>query len=524
MPRPNILLLLSDEHSFRFMGHMPEEEGGEPIETPAWDGLADRGTVFTNAYCQMPLCTPSRLCLLTGRHVRGAGAWYNESVLRPELPTLPAALRDAGYETCLIGKMHLGGTQQFVGFQHRPYGDLTGKTGHQWEPLDDLAYATSMRARTEHVGVTEAPESLIQDQVTAHEAVAWIREQADRAPEQPWFVCCGFSRPHFPLTAPARHVRRYPPEGITGPRVPPGGDAYDHPMSVGMREGFEVDAIDDAETMRARAAYFSNVSYLDEVLGDLLLRLEASGDLENTIVIYASDHGELAGEHGQWWKNGWYEGCTRVPLIVSLPAQRDGAQLSARCDTPVGLVDLFPSLCTLAHAQPPAGLEGVDLSAVMRGHGEAPDRPVFCDALTPRWGPGTEFRMIRWRRWKYVRFRDCEPLAFDLEADPGEQRNLLKRPHDAETAEALRTLGKLARESIDFDRAKWERTVRDGSLRSDYAQDATYAYGNMYRMPSGRIVGADDVLYEPNIVDEDGHALFDSGWQHQNYVTGAKLM
>ena len=178
----------------------------------------------------------------------------------------------------------------------------------------------------------------------------------------------------------------------------------------------------------------------------------------------------------------------------------------------------------MAHAQPPAGLEGADLSEVMRGRGEAPDRPIYCDALTPRWGPGTEFRMIRWRRWKYVHFRDCRPLAFDLEADPGEQRNLLKRPHDAETAEALRTLGKLARESIDFGRAEWERTVRDGSLRSDYAQDATYAYGNMYRMPSGRIVGADDVLYEPITVDEDGHALFGSGWQDQNGVTGDKIM
>ena len=136
MSRPNILFLLSDEHSFRFMGHVGESDGGEPAHTPTFDRLAARGTVFTNSYCQMPLCTPSRICLLTGREVRGCGAWSNRSVLRPELPTLPGTLAEAGYETCLVGKMHLGGNQQFVGFRRRPYGDLTGKCGHQWEPID----------------------------------------------------------------------------------------------------------------------------------------------------------------------------------------------------------------------------------------------------------------------------------------------------------------------------------------------------------------------------------------------------
>ena len=516
MRRPNILLLLSDEHSHRFMGHMPVAAGGEPIVTPAFDRLAAQGTVFTDAYCQMPLCTPSRLCLLTGRHVRGAGAWTNESVLRPELPTLPGTLRDAGYATCLVGKMHLGGTQQYVGFQDRPYGDLTGKTGHQWEPIDNLPYATSMRARTEHVGATQLPESLIQDQVTAHEAVAWAREQAGRAPDQPWFLCCGFSRPHFPLTAPERHRRCYPPDGITEPRVPAGGDAYDHPMSVGMRRGFQTDAIDHDEMMRARAAYFACVSYLDEVIGDLLLRLEAGGLLDETLVVYTSDHGELAGEHGQWWKHGWYEGCTRVPLIVSSPAQRRGQQPAGRCGTPVGLVDLFPSLCSYAEVTAPAGLEGADLSVTLRGQAGAPDRPVLCDALTPRWGPGTEFRMIRWRRWKYVRFRDCSPLAFDLVADPGEQRDLLRCPQDAETAGALRYLAGLAEDSMDFEAAERDRTVRDGALSATYVQGARYPYGNLYRLPDGRVVGADDTLYQPTVVDPDGRALFGEGCQEQN--------
>jgi len=511
--RPNILLLFSDEHSFRFMGHVAAERDGEPIVTPTFDGLAGRGTVFTDAYCQMPLCTPSRICTLTGCEVRGCGAWQNESVLRPGLPTLPATLRDAGYATCLVGKMHLGGTQQFVGFQHRPYGDLTGTTGHQWEPIPNPE--KSMRARTNRaVGVTQIPESLIQDEVVCHESLAWIREQEHTNPDQPWFLCAGFSRPHFPLTAPRRHLDRFWPEGVTEPKVPPSGDAYDHPMSVGMRKGFMADAISHEETMFARASYFACVTYLDEILGDLFARLDRNGLLENTIIVYTADHGEMAGEHGVWWKNGWYEACTRVPLIFSMPGQRQGKTPAATCDTPVGLIDLFPTLASFADTDVPAGPDGTDLSAVVRGQSPAPDRPIFCDALYPRWGEGTEFRMVRQGNYKYVRFRNAPPLAFDLESDPGEQHNLLQ----AEKAlpAQIAALARFAENSIDFEEAERERTERDGDLRKDYALSTEGDTRNLYFMPSGAIINAEDTLYRPTTITPSPENLFGKNWTQQN--------
>lgn len=514
MNQPNILFLFSDEHGFRYVGHRPLEGGGEPVDTPALDRLAANGTVFTNAYCQMPLCTPSRLCLLTGKEVRGAGAWYNESVLRPGAVTIADALRGAGYETCLIGKMHLGGSRQFAGFQHRPYGDLTGKTGHQWEPLGDER-RHGMRTRTTHVGVTEVPESLIQDEVVAHETVAFLREQRASRPNQPWFLCASFSRPHFPLTAPRRHFERYWPAGVTDPRVPAGGDAYDHPMSAGMREGFEAGAISHEETMRARAAYFACVTYLDEVIDDLLLRLDRDGLLDNTVIVYTTDHGEMAGEHGVWWKNGWYEACTHVPFIVSTPEQRRVQASATLCEVPVGLIDLFPTLCTLAGAEQPEGLDGADLSPVLDGSAAPPERPIYCDALNPRWGEGTEFRMIRWRRWKYVRFRDAPPLFFDLEADPGEQRNLVERGVVArgrpggEGKRAMEQMAHWAETTMDFDAAERERTVRDGDLAEVYAQRLPPSTGNLYLMPSGRLVNADDPLYNPTVIAETPEEAFD---------------
>jgi len=507
MDRPNILFLLSDEHGFRYMGHLPEEMGGEPVHTPTFDRLAAQGTIFRNAYCQMPLCTPSRLCILTGQEVRGAGAWDNESVLRPGLVTLPQVLADAGYETCLVGKMHLGGSRQFAGFQHRPYGDLTGKTGHQWEPIQDES-RKAMRARTAHVGVTDIPESLIQDEVVAHETVAFLREHQHAHPDKPWFLCASFSRPHFPLTAPRRHIDAYWPDRVTPPRVPAAGDAYDHPMSVGMREGFKADAISESEMMRARAAYMACVSYLDEVIGDLLLRLECDGLLDNTIIVYTTDHGEMAGEHGVWWKNGWYEACTHVPLIFSRPEQRCGRAPSGTCEPSVALIDIMPTLCTLAGAEAPRGLDGIDLSPALLGSSTVPERPVFCDALNPRWGEGTEFRMIRWHQFKYVRFRDAPPLFFDLDSDPGEQINLIERGVKGAALGALREMQKLAETSMDFGQAEGER-VQDEALSETYAQHLPPSTGNLYLMPSGRLVNADDTIYAPTVIAERPEEAFE---------------
>lgn len=514
MSSPNILFLLSDEHSFRCMGHVPEANGGEPVHTPNFDRLAAQSTVFTDTYCQMALCTPSRLCILTGREVRGAGAWDNRSVLRPELATLPGTLAQAGYETCLVGKMHLGGNRQFVGFRHRPYGDLTGRTGHQWEPLDDQDVATQIRTRTADAGVTEIPESLIQDEVVAQETLAFLREHQQANPDQPWFVCASFSHPHFPLTAPRRHFERYWPDNITEPRVGATGDAYNHPMSVGARQGFQTEGIEQDEKMRARAAYFGCVSYLDEVIGDLLLRLEASGLLENTIIIYTADHGEMAGEHNLWWKHTWHEASSRVPLLVSTPQQRRGEQPAQQCNMPVALIDLFPTLCTLAGADSPAGLDGADLSAVITEAGDAPERPVFCDNLVPRWGEGNEFRMIRWGHYKYVRFRNAPPLFFDLADDPDEQKNLVERGMSDEAQKAFDYAKAIAQDTMDFDAAERERTQRDGTLHDDYPLHVPPSNGNLYLLPSGKLVNADNALYNPTVISDNPAETF-GDWPEQ---------
>ena len=510
---PNVLFLLSDEHNFRCVSHR-DGERGEPVDTPALDALATGGTTFERTYCQMPLCTPSRYCMLTGREVRGCGGWSNGSVLPPGVTTIPEAFGDAGYDTCLVGKMHLGGSRQFAGFDHRPYGDLTGATGHQWEPLD-RAGGRSIGERVGDAGVTEIPESRLQETATAREGLSWIREQ-EAAGDAPWFLCASFSRPHFPLTAPRRHLRRYwdldrdePTDRLTEPRVGREGDAADHPMTEGAVEGFRTADLDEAEQRRARAAYFACVDFLDEVLGDFIGALERDGTLDNTIVVYASDHGELAGEHGLWWKHTWHEAATRVPLFVRTPAHRRGDVEPTTVRTPTSLADLFPTLCGLADVPFPDDLDGTDLSAIVEAGGEPERTPVVCDNLVPRWGEGTEFRMVRDGDYKYVAFRNAPELLFDLSVDPLEQQNLAPDPTGPDR-DALERLQSFVDGTMDFEAAATERR-RARRLQEEFTLDARTisASGNCYLAPDGRVVDADEPLYDPTVVVDDPARAFD---------------
>lgn len=510
--RPNVLLLFSDEHSHRFLGSC--RKNGENAYTPNLDMLAASATTFSDAYCQMPLCTPSRISMLTGKEARNSGAWGNSRVLRPELNTIPRHLANNGYETCLVGKMHLGGKLQMSGFNHRPYGDLTGNCGHQWEPIYDIAHAQAMRTRTTHTGQTDIPESLLQDKVVATETVSWVREHSAASPEQPWFVCCGFSRPHFPLTAPKRWIDYYAKRGISEPMFEKQGDAVGHPMTEGMRDGFKCEEIDHNEMMEARLGYFACVSYLDEVIGDLLNTLEREGKLDNTIVIYATDHGEMAGEHGLWWKNGWFEACTRVPLIISTPESR-AAGKPVMCTTPVALLDLFPTICDLTGIDTPDDLQGRNLTPALSGN-MMEDIPIYCDSLVPRWGKGTEFRSVRYKQYKYIRFRDAEPLFFDLDNDPGETDNLLIKGIPCEAESALELMRDFANNSVDFDKAEEEMLVRDGNLSHEYKLELDVdlnktkgTFWNAYILPDGRMVCADEVIYAPVVLLEDAEKILE---------------
>ncbi len=515
--RPNILFLLSDEHSHRFLSARAGADGGEPCRTPTLDNLIARGAHFSTAYCQMPLCTPSRISMLCGRHAHRSGAWNNNSILPAELPTFASHLSDAGYATCTVGKMHLGGSRQYAGFQHRPYGDFGGPCAHQYDPLNTFQLGAALpgmdlRSRTQDAGLSEVPESQLQENAVSRESLAWLREHRHVNPDQPWLLMSSFSRPHFPLTAPRRHFERYWPEGVTPPPVTRSGDSADHPMTAGAISGFRTDEIEREEGMRARAAYFACVDFLDELLGDYLALLERDGLLDNTIIVYASDHGEMAGEHGLWWKNTWHEASVRVPLIISTPEHRRGELSAQQIDDPVSLADLFPTFCGFAGIPIAAELDGIDLSAAARGLPcPALDarEGVYTEAPMPRWGTGTEFRMLRTRRHKYVAFRGCSDLAFDVIDDPLEQENLLSAADTSDQGATVEGLRKLALDGFDFDESEAMRQRQIDDLRSRFPSRVQPQTPNQVLRGDGRLVEADGPLYDPIVVSTRTDADFD---------------
>jgi choline-sulfatase len=509
--RPNVLFLMSDEHSFRCQSRL-DDDVGEPVDTPALDDLAANATTFDNTYCPYPLCVPSRQSMLTGKEVQNCSAWAN--YLEPEHTTLPERFRDAGWETCLVGKMHLGGERQFVGYEHRPYGDLTGDSGENPEPITPervTTYPTRQAidkgTRIPGAGPTEIPETMLQEQVTANETIAWLREQEARS-DDPWFLTASFLRPHFPLTAPRRHFDKYWPDGVTPPKVGREGDDADHPFTRAMERGFETGEFTEEEVMKARAGYFACVDYLDEIIGDVLSTLEREGFLENTIVVYASDHGEVNGEHGQWWKQAYWESSSRVPWYVQTPAQRSGDAEAHAVETPVSLTDLFPTLCGLVDVDAPGDVDGVDLSGAVRTGAEPERGPVVCDKFNDNWGADVEWRLVRDGRYKYVAFRDAPELLFDLDSDPLETENLAPDA-TGEDREALQRLRAHVEETVDWEEIAARREADCEEFEEEHSLGMPTGTGNAYHLSDGRVVDAMTPIYHPHVLTDNPERAYE---------------
>ena len=506
--RPNVLFLLSDEHAFRYLSFLNEAEGGEPVRTPTLDAIARRGTFFENAYCQMPLCTPSRICMLTGRDQEKCGAWGNNAIFPPDVLSLPAHLtQEADYETALIGKMHFGGSRQFNGFRLRPYGDYaTINAGHQPDPLEEYEGRGEggMMKRIRLAGPTTLPESFLQEHIVARETTALLREHRHRNPDQPIFLTASFSRPHFPWTAPLRYWDRFWPQGATPPKVGRTGDAADHPFHVGHRRRFHTEDITPEEVHRARAAYMACVEFLDEILGDFLSSLERDGLLDNTILIYSTDHGEMGGEHGMFYKNTYHEAAAHVPFIVQTPEQRRGDAPALRVKTPVSLGDIFPTVCGFTGISVPDGVDGVDLSGAIRsGEGAPARKPVISQSCVG----AQAWRMLRRGDHKYVVFADADSpeLLYDVKRDPLEQRNLAT---SAEHAALLAELRAACLEGFDFAEARARSERERIDLQERFPRTYTGKTPNQLLLPDGRLVEGDAALYLPTVISDKPAELF----------------
>lgn len=419
--RPNILFLLSDQHSPHFLG-----SAGHPVvATPHLDQLARDGVVFSQAYCQSPLCAPSRASLLTGRYCRDISINDNQHILESNGFTFPRVLGSAGYRTCVIGKTHYNG-EQFQGYQERPYGDLFGQA-HQPDPrrLPERGDA-GLGGVIEAAGPSGIPLPLTQTEICVAESTKWLQTHVAQRGGQPFCLSVHFDKPHFPICPPPEYFKRY--EGrVHLPDLPAGFLDREVPFVRAAMRNFGISdpaRANRAAHERALAAYCGCIEWVDDAVGRILTTLDYLDLAETTLVIYASDHGEMAGERGTWQKSVFYEASARIPLLMRLPGT--AGSRGRRVDIPVGLIDMFPTFCDLAGAATPPECGGTSLLPLL--HGEPITRDaIFSESVVIK-EPAHAGCMIRTGRWKYNTYLDGAEELYDLAADPGEWNNLAAAP------------------------------------------------------------------------------------------------
>ena len=425
--RPNLLIIMSDEHA-----PMYSSLHGHPlVQTPNMERLAALGTTFDNAYCNSPLCMPSRMSFMTGRFIHHQDTWDNASPLRVDALTWAHLLRSVGYEVVLSGKQHFCGPDRLHGFQEQLARDLHAELAH---PVFDWSEGV-IPARRPWGALAEAgpgrSSEIEVDDLAQRRALDWLRDPARG--DRPWALNVSFIAPHFPFIVPQRFWDMYPPNRIDMPEIPPGHLESLHPVYQRLRAMFGFADFDEELVRRARAGYYGLISYLDEKIGQLLDALEATGQLENTVVIHFSDHGEMNGEHGMWRKSNFYEASVRVPLQIAWPGQLPAGQ---RLPQVVSLVDVVATMLELAGVEAPVSLDGDSLAGLLQGR----DADWKDEAFAEYCGHGVTapMAMLRRGRYKFNYSLGDPPELYDLQGDPGEFHNLAGRSEYAGIEAELR--------------------------------------------------------------------------------------
>lgn len=420
---PNIIFILSDQHNPKFTGY----EGHDAIKTPALDRLASEGVRFSNAYTPNPICVPARYCLLSGLYSRDTRVYKNADVPVADLPSFSRLLSEHGWKTCLVGKAHYTGDDQFRGYEERPYGDFLG-VGHQSDPYRGADPELQgpggggnhpIGGGFKLAGPSGIPEFQLTENIITHEAVKFLQIHREAERERPFCLSVHYPRPHFPYQPPERWFRHYR-EWARGRLHPRSREemAGRHPIDQTHWEHYLGYGASQDDLDRTLAGYAGNVSYMDECIGQLLKSIDHLGYAEDTYVIYSSDHGEMAGAHDLWHKQMFYEESARIPFIVRGP----GVAKEARCRSLVSLVDLFPTFCDLAGVAIPGHCAGESLVPFLREPSQVrKERSVFSEIA---WRPGHEGAMVRKGPWKYCRYLEGEPVLFNLEQDENESVNL----------------------------------------------------------------------------------------------------
>ncbi len=438
--RPNILWICTDQQR----GDTIASLGNPHLRTPHIDRLAAEGVAFTRAYCQSTVLTPSRASFLTGRCPRTTRCRQNGQTIPPEERLSSKLVAEAGYVCGLAGKQHLSscshgkveirhddGYSRFE-WSHHPQPDWPenaytrwlAQRGKSWESL----YGEPLSPYVRH----GMPAEFHQTTWCAERAIAFLTEHRDR----PWMFSFNCFDPHHPFDPPAEYLARFNPATLPLPKYRSGELAnkphyqrLDHEYAHHDPAGYHVAGMSEDDQRLVTAAYYAMIELIDDAVGTMLAALEETGQAENTLVLFMSDHGEMLGDHGIYHKGPhFYEAAVRVPLVMRWPA---GFAAGVRSDALVELVDLAPTLLETGGIEPHAGLQGRSLSEICRGEADPHSHRdyVYCEyynAWTHHRSYGT---MMRTREHKIAVYHGVnEGEIYDLVNDPNEFENLWDDP------------------------------------------------------------------------------------------------
>lgn len=458
--RPNILWYCTDQQRFDTIAAL----GNAHINTPNLDRFAGESAVFTHAFCQSPICTPSRASFLTGMYPSAIGVNGNGFRAFPrhyEDRLITHALRDAGYDCGLIGKLHLASAflrrEERVddGYDYFQYshdhkgGEERGNEYVEWIKAQGIDHNTVLPARGiaslddyrnshRHRGFGGFMEPTAEDDnVPPHlHQTHWCTEKAiefikrNREPEKPWLLSINPFDPHPPFDAPYEYYRRYDPDSLPGAHFQDGDVAHQRRLEAANID-FQNRARrpDEFQHRQIQASYYAMIEFLDEEFGRILEYLDESDQRENTIIIFMSDHGEMLGDHGLVLKGcRFYEGLARVPLMIRWPRQIRPQQTNELIE----LVDIAPTLYELLGMDAPAWIQGRSAAPLLLDGTSASSHRDFVRAehyAATNLGDKTHATMYRDRRWKLTVYHQkdiCE--LYDLENDPWEHSDLSENP------------------------------------------------------------------------------------------------
>ncbi|MBO0343795.1 choline-sulfatase [Roseibium limicola] len=452
----NILILMVDQLNGTFFPDGPAEF----LHAPNLKRLAERSTRFRNAYTASPLCAPGRASYMSGQLPHRTRVYDNAAEFASDIPTYAHHLRRAGYTTCLSGKMHFVGPDQMHGFEERLTTDIYpadfGWTPDYRKPGERIDWWYHNMGSVTGSGVAEISNQMEYDDDVAFQAIRKIHDYGRGKDERPFCLTVSFTHPHDPYVARKKYWDLYKDCEHLLPEIPAMDyEAHDpHSKRIFDANDWRSFDITEENIRKSRQAYFANISYLDDKIGEILDALTAMDLDENTSILLVSDHGDMLGERGLWFKMSFFEGSSRVPLMIAAPQMPAGL-----VEAPVSTLDVLPTLAELA---------GIDMSEIMPwtdgeslvplANGTVRETPVRMEyAAEASYAPLVG---LRHGPFKYIHCDLDPPLLFNLDQDPQELNNLIGDPAHLEVA---------TRMAADVEHT-WDMKAYDADVRQSQAR------------------------------------------------------